>query len=179
MRIGELIGPNNEVVHPKTSADLVYLEDGRTVEEVLTDNIDYGNAVFEGNTFHFSDDLEGDYAKSFIIKGKTLQNIMPEPCVRGELTNGEMFKKVNEGVEDAHVIEAAMMRASAVGDTVINLLQKPVLKNSLSNYTINQKTNANHENVNTVDGPVEGAIISGDTMLHLKHGSIIPQKITR
>lgn len=167
MRIGELIGPNNEVVHPKTSADLVYLEDGRTVEEVLTDNIDYGNAVFEGNTFHFSDDLEGDYAKSFIIKGKTLQNIIPEPCVRGELTNGEMFKKVNEGVEDAHVIEAAMMRASAVGDTVINLLQKPVLKNSLSNYTINQKTNANHENVNTVDGPVEGAIISGDTMVNL------------
>lgn len=116
-RIGELIGPNGEVMHPKTFAEVVYLEDGRTVEQVLSDDIDYGNVVFQDNSYKFSSDVEDDFAKTVIIKGQTYQNILPEPSTHVLTNNKEMFK-VNEGLDpNVEIVDGVSKSAILSGST--------------------------------------------------------------
>lgn len=120
-RIGELIGPNEEVIHPKTSASVVYLEDGRNVEQVLSDDMDYGHVVFQDNTYHFGSDAEEDFAKTMIIKGQTYQNILPEPSTHILSNNKGMFK-VNEGLDpNVEIVDGISKSAILSGQTLVNL----------------------------------------------------------
>lgn len=121
-RIGELIGPNGEVMHPKTSAEVVYLEDGRSVEQVLSDDIDYGNVVFQDNSYKFDSDVEDDFAKTVIIKGQTYQNILPEPSTH-VLTNNKGMFKVNEGLDpNVEIVDGVSKSAILSGNTLVNLI---------------------------------------------------------
>ena len=132
-RIGELIGPNGEVMHPKTSASVVYLEDGRSVEQVLSDDIDYGNVVFQDNSYKFDSDVEDDFAKTVIIKGQTYQNILPEPSTHVLTNNKEMFK-VNEGLDpNVEIVDGVSKSAILSGQTLVNLL-KPTSHSSFITY---------------------------------------------
>ena len=124
-RIGELIGPNGEVMHPKTSASVVCLEDGRSVEQVLSDDIDYGNVVFQNNSYKFDSDVEDDFAKTVVIKGQTYQNILPEPSTHVLTNNKEMFK-VNEGLDpNVEIVDGVSKSAILSGQTLVNGLSNP------------------------------------------------------
>lgn len=116
-RIGELLGPNQEVIHPQTSASVVYLEDGRSVEQVLSDDIDYGNVVFQESSYKFSSDVEDDFAKTVVIKGQTYQNILPEPSTHVLSSNKEIFK-VNEGLDpNVEIVDGISKSAILSGQT--------------------------------------------------------------
>ena len=133
-RIGELIGPNSEVMHPKTSASVVYLEDGRSVEQVLSDDIDYGNVVFQDNSYKFDSDVEDDFAKTVVIKGQTYQNILPEPSTHVLTNNKEMFK-VNEGLDpNVEIVDGVSKNAILSGNTLVNLTTS-------NDYTLNKHNN--------------------------------------
>lgn len=121
-RIGELLGPNQEVIHPQTSASVVYLEDGRSVEQVLSDDIDHGNVVFQESSYKFSSDVEDDFAKTVVIKGQTYQNILPEPSTHVLSSNKEIFK-VNEGLDpNVEIVDGVSKSAILSGQTLVNLV---------------------------------------------------------
>lgn len=167
-RIGELIGPNQEVIHPKTSADLVYLEDGRTVEQALVDNIDHGNVVFEDLSYSFDGDMEDDEVKTMIIKGKTYQNILPNPTLRNQMTNGKSNQNLAEGFEDVVVADGDFCSVMMIGETLVNILPEPSVRNSLTNGNRIQKANDVDEGaIKTVNGKVKGALVTGRTLLNL------------
>ena len=144
-RIGELIGPNGEVMHPKTSASVVYLEDGRSVEQVLSDDVDYGNVVFQDNSYKFDNDVEDDFAKTVIIKGQTYQNILPEPSTHVLTNNKEMFK-VNEGLDpNVEIVDGVSESAILSGQTKLmdelgNECDHPNRPNAVMGAYINAST---------------------------------------
>ena len=80
---------------PETSANCVILSDGNDLQKVLDNDLTTPTVVHEETSFKggvgdvnvSSSVVDGEVGR-MVIKGKTYQNILPEPSLRNSMTNG-------------------------------------------------------------------------------------------
>lgn len=113
---------------PETMAKNVTLSDGLDVESVLKHDLTAPTVVHEETSFKIgvgdidvsSSVVDGEPSK-VVIKGKTYQNILPEPSLRNSMTNGKSMQKLNEGYENVNVVDGVAKSAILKGNTLVNL----------------------------------------------------------
>lgn len=109
---------------PETMAKNVTLSDGLDVESVLKHDLTAPTVVHEETSFKIgvgdidvsSSVVDGEPSK-VVIKGKTYQNILPEPSLRNSMTNGKSMQKLNEGYENVNVVDGVAKSAILKGMT--------------------------------------------------------------
>lgn len=113
---------------PETSANCVILSDGNDLQKVLDNDLTTPTVVHEETSFKVgvgdvnvsSSVVDGESSK-VVIKGKTYQNILPEPSLRNSMTNGKSMQKLNEGYENVNVVDGVAKSAILKGNTLVNL----------------------------------------------------------
>lgn len=114
---------------PETSANCVILSDGNDLQKVLDNDLTNPTVVHEETSFKVgvgdidvsSSVVDGEVGR-MVIKGKTYQNILPEPSTHVLTSNKEMFK-VNEGLDpNVEIVDAVSKSAILKGQTLVNLL---------------------------------------------------------
>lgn len=113
---------------PETMAKNVTLSDGLDVESVLKHDLTAPTVVHEETSFKIgvgdidvsSSVVDGEPSK-VVIKGKTYQNILPEPSLRNSMTNGKSMQKLNEGYENVNVVDGVAKSAILKGNTLVNV----------------------------------------------------------
>ena len=114
---------------PETMAKNVTLSDGLDVESVLKHDLTAPTVVHEETSFKIgvgdidvsSSVVDGEPSK-VVIKGKTYQNILPEPSLRNSMTNGKSMQKLNEGYENVNVVDGVAKSAILKGNTLVNVV---------------------------------------------------------
>ena len=109
---------------PETSANCVILSDGNDLQKVLDNDLTNPTVVHEETSFKVgvgdidvsSSVVDGEVG-CMVIKGKTYQNILPEPSTHVLTNNKEMFK-VNEGLDpNVEIVDAVSKSAILSGST--------------------------------------------------------------
>ena len=109
---------------PETSANCVILSDGNDLQKVLDNDLTNPTVVHEETSFKVgagdidvsSSVVDGEVGR-MVIKGKTYQNILPEPSTHVLTNNKEMFK-VNEGLDpNVEIVDAVSKSAILSGST--------------------------------------------------------------
>ena len=109
---------------PETSANCVILSDGNDLQKVLDNDLTTPTVVHEETSFKVgvgdvnvsSSVVDGEVGR-MVIKGKTYQNILPEPSTPVLTNNKEMFK-VNEGLDpNVEVVDGISKSAILKGKT--------------------------------------------------------------
>lgn len=112
---------------PETSANCVILSDGNDLQKVLDNDLTNPTVVHEETSFKVgvgdidvsSSVVDGEVGR-MVIKGKTYQNILPEPSTHVLTNNKEMFK-VNEGLDpNVEIVNAVSKSAILSGNTLVN-----------------------------------------------------------
>lgn len=114
---------------PETSANCVILSDGNDLQKVLDNDLTTPTVVHEETSFKVgvgdvnvsSSVVDGESSK-VVIKGKTYQNILPEPSLRNSMTNGKSMQKLNEGYENVNVVDGVAKSAILKGQTLVNTI---------------------------------------------------------
>lgn len=109
---------------PETSANCVILSDGNDLQKVLDNDLTTPTVVHEETNFKVgvgdvnvsSSVVDGEVGR-MVIKGKTYQNILPEPSLRNSMTNGKSMQKLNEGYENVSVVDGVAKSAILKGVT--------------------------------------------------------------
>nr|DAR08094.1 MAG TPA: hypothetical protein [Bacteriophage sp.] len=113
---------------PETSANCVILSDGNDLQKVLDNDLTSPTVVHEETSFKVgvgdidvsSSVVDGEVGR-MVIKGKTYQNILPEPSTHVLTNNKEMFK-VNEGLDpNVEIVDAVSKSAILTGQTLVNI----------------------------------------------------------
>lgn len=113
---------------PETSANCVILSDGNDLQKVLDNDLTTPTVVHEETSFKVgvgdvnvsSSVVDGEVGR-MVIKGKTYQNILPEPSTHVLTNNKEMFK-VNEGLDpNVEIVDGVSKSAILKGSTLLNL----------------------------------------------------------
>ena len=116
---------------PVTSAECVILSDGNDLQKVLDNDLTNPTVVHEETSFKVgvgdinvsSSVVDGEVGR-MVIKGKTYQNILPEPSTHVLTNNKEMFK-VNEGLDpNVEIVDGVSKSAILKGQTLVNLFEK-------------------------------------------------------
>ena len=109
---------------PETSANCVILSDGNDLQKVLDNDLTNPTVVHEETSFKVgvgdidvsSSVVDGEVGR-MVIKGKTYQNILPEPSTHVLTNNKEMFK-VNEGLDpNVEIVDGVSKSAILSGST--------------------------------------------------------------
>lgn len=109
---------------PETSANCVILSDGNDLQKVLDNDLTNPTVVHEETSFKVgvgdidvsSSVVDGEVGR-MVVKGKTYQNILPEPSTHVLTNNKEMFK-VNEGLDpNVEIVDAVSKSAILSGST--------------------------------------------------------------
>lgn len=111
----------------ETKAEYVTLSDGNNLEEVLNNDLTTPTVTHEETSFKVgvgdvnvsSSVVDGEVGR-MVIKGKTYQNILPEPSLRNSMTNGKSMQKLNEGYENVNVVDGVAKSAILKGMTLVN-----------------------------------------------------------
>lgn len=119
---------------PETSANCVILSDGNDLQKVLDNDLTTPTVVHEETNFKVgvgdvnvsSSVVDGEVGR-MVIKGKTYQNILPEPSLRNSMTNGKSMQKLNEGYENVSVVDGVAKSAILKGQTLVNLCPSKVI----------------------------------------------------
>ena len=129
---------------PETSANCVILSDGNDLQKVLDNDLTNPTVVHEETSFKVgagdidvsSSVVDGEVGH-MVIKGKTYQNILPEPSTPVLTNNKEMFK-VNEGLDaNVEIVDAVSKSAILKGQTLVNLINDgEVTKNATNNWVV-------------------------------------------
>ena len=144
---------------PETSANCVILSDGNDLQKVLDNDLTTPTVAHEETSFKVgvgdvnvsSSVVDGEVGR-MVIKGKTYQNILPEPSTPVLTNNKEMFK-VNEGLDpNAEVVDGISKSAILSGQTWVNGLSNPVRQGKVSYATLVSPT---HVIFNHGDNPTE------------------------
>lgn len=127
---------------PETSANCVILSDGNDLQKVLDNDLTNPTVVHEETSFKVgvgdidvsSSVVDGEVGR-MVIKGKTYQNILPEPSTHVLSNNKEMFK-VNEGLDsNVEIVDAVSKSAILRGQTRVNEVLGGIHKNVSLNGT--------------------------------------------
>lgn len=113
---------------PETSASCVILSDGNDLQKVLDNDLTTPTVVHEETSFkvgvgdiNVSPSVVDGEASRMVIKGKTYQNILPEPSLRNSMSKGKTMQKFNEGHDNANVVDGVGKSAILKGQTLVNL----------------------------------------------------------
>lgn len=121
---------------PETSANCVILSDGNDLQKVLDNDLTNPTVVHEETSFKVgvgdidvsSSVVDGEVGR-MVVKGKTYQNILPEPSTHVLTNNKEMFK-VNEGLDpNVEIVDAVSKSAILTGQTLVNLITSDTIVN--------------------------------------------------
>ena len=137
---------------PETSANCVILSDGNDLQKVLDNDLTNPTAVHEETSFKVgvgdidvsSSVVDGEVGR-MVIKGKTYQNILPEPSTHVLTNNKEMFK-VNEGLDpNVEIVDGVSKSAILSGQTKLmdelgNECDHPNRPNAVRGAYINAST---------------------------------------
>ena len=124
---------------PETSASCVILSDGNDLQKVLDNDLTNPTVVHEETSFKVgagdidvsSSVVDGEVGR-MVIKGKTYQNILPEPSTHVLTNNKEMFK-VNEGLDpNVEIVDGVSKSAILSGQTLVNLAPKKIIEYTAS-----------------------------------------------
>ena len=127
---------------PVTGANCVILSDGNDLQKVLNNDLTNPTVVHEETSFKVgvgdinvsSSVVDGEVGR-MVIKGKTYQNILPEPSTHVLTNNKEMFK-VNEGLDpNVEIVDGVSKSAILKGKTINNLWT-----NSTQGVNVQQRT---------------------------------------
>ena len=119
---------------PVTSADCVMLTDGNNLQKVLNNDLTTPTVAHEESSFKTgvgdidvsSSVVDGEVGR-MVIKGKTYQNILPEPSTHVLTNNKEMFK-VNEGLDpNVEIVDGVSKSAILSGQTLVNVSGEPIV----------------------------------------------------
>ena len=129
---------------PVTGANCVILSDGNDLQKVLNNDLTNPTVAHEESSFKTgvgdidvsSSVVDGEVGR-MVIKGKTYQNILPEPSTHVLTNNKEMFK-VNEGLDpNVEIVDGVSKSAILKGQTLVNLVSDgEVTKNATNNWVV-------------------------------------------
>ena len=122
----------NQLIYPYIESDHVTFSNGMKVNEMLDQSISMPTVIHEDLSFKVGvgdQDVSSAIVDSSVaemtIKGKTYQNILPEPSTHVLTNNKEMFK-VNEGLDpNVEIVDGVSKSAILKGQTLVNLAGKP------------------------------------------------------
>ena len=120
-----------QVAYPFVESDHVSLSNGMDIDTMIRQDVSMPTVVHEDLSFKVGvgdQDVSSAIVDSSVaemtIKGKTYQNILPEPSTHVLTNNKEMFK-VNEGLDpNAEIVDGVSKSAILKGNTLVNLLTK-------------------------------------------------------
>lgn len=134
----------DQLIYPFIESDHVTFSNGMKVNKMLDQNISMPTVTHEDLSFKVGvgdQDVSSAIVDSSVaemtIKGKTYQNILPEPSTHVLTNNKEMFK-VNEGLDpNVEIVDGVSKSAILKGNTLVNLVvnssvEKNVGKSSLT-----------------------------------------------
>lgn len=130
-----------QVAYPFVESDHVSLSNGMDIDTMIRQDVSMPTVAHEDLSFKVGvgdQDVSSAIVDSSVaemtIKGKTYQNILPEPSTHVLTNNKEMFK-VNEGLDpNAEIVDGVSKSAILSGNTLVNLVKKA---------TINVESNQN------------------------------------
>lgn len=122
----------DQLIYPYIESDHVTFSNGMKVSEMLDQSISMPTVVHEDLSFKVgvgdqdvSSAIVDSSVSEMTIKGKTYQNILPEPSTHVLTNNKEMFK-VNEGLDpNVEIVDAVSESAILKGQTLVNLVANP------------------------------------------------------
>lgn len=117
------------VAYPFVEKDHVVFGNGMGIEEVIEQDISMPTVTHEEVSFKVgvgdqdvSSAIVDSSVSEMTIKGKTYQNILPEPSTHVLTNNKEMFK-VNEGLDpNVEIVDGVSKSAILSGNTLVNLI---------------------------------------------------------
>lgn len=120
-----------QVAYPFVESDHVSLSNGMDIDTMIRQDVSMPTVAHEDLSFKVGvgdQDVSSAIVDSSVaemtIKGKTYQNILPEPSTHVLTNNKEMFK-VNEGLDpNAEIVDGVSKSAILKGNTLVNLLTK-------------------------------------------------------
>ena len=103
---------NGQLIYPFIENDHVSFSNGMKISEMLNQSVSMPTVIHEGSSFKVGvgdEDVSSAIVDSSVskmtIKGKTYQNILPEPSLRNSMTSGKSMQKLNEGYENVIVVD--------------------------------------------------------------------------
>ena len=120
----------DQLIYPFIESDHVTFSNGMKVSEMLDQSISMPKVIHEDLSFKVGvgdQDVSSAIVDSSVaemtIKGKTYQNILPEPSTH-ILTNDKGMFKVNEGLDpNVEIVDGVSKSAILKGNTLVNLFQ--------------------------------------------------------
>lgn len=118
----------DQLIYPFIENDHVSFSNGMKVNEMLNQSISMPTVIHEDSSFKVgigdqdvSSAIVDSSVSEMTIKGKTYQNILPEPSTHVLTNNKEMFK-VNEGLDpNVEIVDGVSKSAILKGQTLVNL----------------------------------------------------------
>ena len=119
----------DQLIYPYIESDHVTFSNGMKVSEMLDQSISMPTVTHEDLSFKVgvgdqdvSNAIVDSSVAEMTIKGKTYQNILPEPSTHVLTNNKEMFK-VNEGLDpNVEIVDGVSKSAILKGQTLVNVL---------------------------------------------------------
>ena len=119
----------DQLIYPFIESDHVTFSNGMKVSEMLDQSISMPTVTHEDLSFKVgvgnqdvSSAIVDSSASEMTIKGKTYQNILPEPSTHVLTNNKEMFK-VNEGLDsNVEIVDGVAKSAILKGQTLVNVV---------------------------------------------------------
>lgn len=120
-----------QVAYPFVEADHISLSNGMDIDTMIRQDVSMPTVTHEDLSFKVGvgdQDVSSAIVDSSVaemtIKGKTYQNILPEPSTHVLSNNKEMFK-VNEGLDpNVEIVDGVSKSAILSGQTLVNLVQQ-------------------------------------------------------
>ena len=120
----------DQLIYPYIESDHVTFSNGMKVSEMLDQSISMPTVTHEDLSFKVgvgdqdvSSAIVDSSVSEMTIKGKTYQNILPEPSTHVLTNNKEMFK-VNEGLDpNIEIVDGVNKSAILSGQTLVNLFR--------------------------------------------------------
>ena len=121
----------DQLIYPYIESDHVTFSNGMKVSEMLDQSISMPKVIHEDLSFKVgvgdqdvSSAIVDSSVSEMTIKGKTYQNILPEPSTHVLTNNKEIFK-VNEGLDpNVEIVDGVSKSAILKGQTLVNLATK-------------------------------------------------------
>ena len=118
-----------QVAYPFVESDHVSLSNGMDIDTMIRQDVSMPTVAHEDLSFKVGvgdQDVSSAIVDSSVaemtIKGKTYQNILPEPSTHVLTNNKEMFK-VNEGLDpNVEIVDGVSKSAILTGNTLVNLV---------------------------------------------------------
>lgn len=122
-----------QVAYPFVESDHVSLSNGMDIDTMIRQDVSMPTVAHEDLSFKagvgdqdVSSAIVDSSVAEMTIKGKTYQNILPEPSTHVLTNNKEMFK-VNEGLDpNVEIVDGVSKSAILSGQTLVNIRGKAV-----------------------------------------------------